>query len=103
MAAAPPVAKPDRSKPPALGPVRALKLPPMQRLRLSNGVPVLLVADGEAADIVREASELAFSLSRVELRAETGEGGELVVSLPVPAGRRPFGVHCRRSGRTSLG
>ena len=42
-AAARPVAKPDRSKPPALGPVRALKLPPVQRLRLSNGVPVLLM------------------------------------------------------------
>jgi zinc protease len=36
-------AKPDRSKPPALGPVRALKLPPVQKLRLSNGLPVLLV------------------------------------------------------------
>lgn len=46
-AAAPPVAKPDRSKPPALGPVRALKLPPVQRLRLSNGIPVLLVEQHE--------------------------------------------------------
>ena len=36
-------AKPDRSKPPALGPVRALKLPPTQKLKLANGVPVLLV------------------------------------------------------------
>jgi zinc protease len=40
-------AKPDRSKPPALGPVRALKLPPVQKLRLSNGVPVLLVEQHE--------------------------------------------------------
>ena len=46
-ASARPVAKPDRSKPPALGPVRALKLPPVQRLRLSNGVPVLLVEHHE--------------------------------------------------------
>ena len=46
-AAARPVAKPDRSKPPALGPVRALKLPPVQRLRLSNGIPVLLVEQHE--------------------------------------------------------
>lgn len=38
-----PPAKPDRSKPPALGPVRQLKLPPVQKLRLSNGLPVLLV------------------------------------------------------------
>ena len=46
-AATRPVAKPDRSKPPALGPVRALKLPPVQRLRLSNGVAVLLVEQHE--------------------------------------------------------
>ncbi|HEY6065845.1 MAG TPA: pitrilysin family protein [Thermoanaerobaculia bacterium] len=39
--------KPDRSKPPALGPVRPLKLPPVQRLRLSNGLPVLLVEQHE--------------------------------------------------------
>jgi predicted Zn-dependent peptidase len=36
-------AKPDRSKPPALGPVRPLKLPPVQKLRLGNGLPVLLL------------------------------------------------------------
>ncbi len=35
--------KPDRSKPPALGPVRPLKLPPVQELHLSNGVPVFLI------------------------------------------------------------
>jgi len=40
-------AKPDRSKPPALGPVRALKLPLVQKLRLSNGLPVLLVESHE--------------------------------------------------------
>jgi len=34
---------PDRSKPPALGPVRPLQLPPVQKLRLSNGLPVLVV------------------------------------------------------------
>ena len=39
--------KPDRSKPPALGPVRALKLPPVQKLQLSNGLPVLLVESRE--------------------------------------------------------
>jgi len=35
--------KPDRSKPPALGSVRPLKLPPVSELHLSNGVPVFLV------------------------------------------------------------
>jgi predicted Zn-dependent peptidase len=39
--------KPDRSKPPALGPVRALKLPPVQKLRLGNGLPVMLVLSRE--------------------------------------------------------
>ena len=39
----PPAAKPDRSKRPALGPVRELKLPPVQKLQLGNGLPVLLV------------------------------------------------------------
>lgn len=46
-AAAGSVAKPDRSKPPALGPVRTLKLPPVQKLTLSNGLPVLLVEQHE--------------------------------------------------------
>lgn len=40
-------AKPDRSKPPALGPIRALKLPPVQKLQLANGLPVLLVESHE--------------------------------------------------------
>jgi predicted Zn-dependent peptidase len=40
-------ARPDRSKPPALGPVRALKLPPVQKLRLGNGLSVLLVESHE--------------------------------------------------------
>jgi len=43
LAAAPLLAQPDRSRPPKPGPVRALKLPPVERLALSNGVGVLLV------------------------------------------------------------
>jgi len=34
---------PDRSHPPSPGPPPALRLPPIQRLKLSNGVPVILV------------------------------------------------------------
>lgn len=34
---------PDRSKPPELGPPRQLKLPPVQHLKLSNGLPVVLM------------------------------------------------------------
>ncbi len=34
---------PDRSKPPGLGPSPALKLPPVQRFKLSNGLPVVIM------------------------------------------------------------
>ena len=34
---------PDRSKPPALGPAPAVKLPTIQKLKLSNGLPVWIV------------------------------------------------------------
>ena len=43
LAAAPLLAQTDRSSPPKPGPVRLLKLPGIERLRLSNGLPVLLV------------------------------------------------------------
>ncbi|MEW6511335.1 MAG: pitrilysin family protein [Bacteroidota bacterium] len=36
-------AQPDRSAPPKLGPPPALKLPPIQHLKLSNGIPVVLL------------------------------------------------------------
>lgn len=35
--------KPDRSKPPELGPPGALKLPPIERFKLSNGLQVILM------------------------------------------------------------
>ncbi len=38
---------PDRSGPPKLGPAPSLKLPPIQHLRLSNGLPVLLLEKHE--------------------------------------------------------
>jgi predicted Zn-dependent peptidase len=38
---------PDRSKPPALGPAPELKLPPIQRATLSNGLPIVLVESHE--------------------------------------------------------
>ncbi len=43
LTASPLVAQADRSRPPKPGPVRPLKLPPFERLSLSNGVGVLLV------------------------------------------------------------
>lgn len=36
-------AQPDRSGPPKLGPPPALKLPPIQHLKLTNGIPVILL------------------------------------------------------------
>ncbi len=38
---------PDRSKPPALGPAPALKLPAIQKTRLANGLPVWIVEQHE--------------------------------------------------------
>ncbi len=35
--------RPDRSKPPALGPVARLTLPPIEKRALANGVPVWVV------------------------------------------------------------
>jgi predicted Zn-dependent peptidase len=47
---------PDRSKPPALGPAPSLKLPPIQKRMLSNGLPVWVVEAHEVplvqADLV---------------------------------------------------
>ncbi|MFB3906003.1 MAG: M16 family metallopeptidase [Acidobacteriota bacterium] len=38
---------PDRSKPPELGPAPTLKLPPIEHLKLSNGLPVVLLQKHE--------------------------------------------------------
>jgi predicted Zn-dependent peptidase len=43
VAASPLLAQADRSKPPKPGPARPLKLPPVERLSLSNGMSVLLL------------------------------------------------------------
>ena len=39
--------RPDRSKPPALGPAPQLKLPPIQKHKLANGLPVWVVEQHE--------------------------------------------------------
>lgn len=43
LLASPALAQAERSAPPKPGPVRPLRLPPVERLALSNGLPVLLV------------------------------------------------------------
>lgn len=42
-----PASAPDRSRPPALGPAPALKMPPIQKRTLSNGVPVWIIESHE--------------------------------------------------------
>lgn len=62
---------PDRSRPPAAGPAPALKLPPVQKRMLSNGLPVWLIESHEVP------------LVQVTLLVRAGSGDD-------PAGR--FGV-----------
>lgn len=70
-------ARPDRSKPPAAGPVRPLKLPPVHQLRLSNDVPVLLVEMHEVpvvqANVVVRAGAGADPLDRPGLASLTAD------------------------------
>ena len=47
LSAAPYAQAPDRSKPPAIGPAPALKMPPIQKSKLSNGLAVWIVEHHE--------------------------------------------------------
>jgi predicted Zn-dependent peptidase len=68
---------PDRSHPPKPGPVRELKLPPVERLKLSNGVGVLLVGMHEVPAVevilVLRAGAVADPAGREGLAAMTAE------------------------------
>jgi predicted Zn-dependent peptidase len=82
---------PDRSRPPKPGPVRELKLPPVERLKLSNGVNVLLVAMHEVpaveAILVLRAGATADPAGREGVAAMTaamldeGAGGKDALAL----------------------
>jgi zinc protease len=76
-AQAPAPARPDRSKPPAAGPVRPLKLPPVQQLHLSNGLPVLLLELHEvpvvSANVVVRAGAGADPVDRPGLASLTAD------------------------------
>lgn len=53
---------PDRSKPPAPGPAPSLKLPPIQHLKLSNGLPVILMEKHEVPLVQVELISLSGSV-----------------------------------------
>ena len=76
--------RPDRSKPPALGPVARLTLPPIQKRTLSNGLPVWIVESHEVP------------LVQVNLVVHAGSGDD-------PAGEfgagQPDGGHAGRGRR----
>ena len=81
----------DRSKPPVPGPVRPLKLPPVSRMALSNGLPVLvveshevpivtvllLVKSGAAADPIEKAGLASMTADMLD----EGAGGKDSLAL----------------------
>lgn len=81
----------DRSKPPTPGPARPLRLPAVQRLALSNGLPVLLAESHEvpvaAVTLVVRAGAVADPLDRPGLAAfaadllDEGAGGRGALAL----------------------
>jgi len=82
---------PDRSHPPKPGPVKPLKLPPVERLKLSNGIGVLLVGMHEVPVVevilVLRAGAVADPAGREGLAAMTadmldeGAGGKDALAL----------------------
>ncbi len=77
LAASPLLAQADRSAPPKPGPVRPLKLPPIERLALSNGIKVVLVGMHEVPVVevvlVVRAGATADPTGREGLAAMTAE------------------------------
>ena len=67
----------DRSKPPSAGSPKALKLPPVQKLALSNGLPLILVEMREVPSIeialVVKAGAASDPLNRIGVAAMTAE------------------------------
>lgn len=67
----------DRSKPPAVGSPKPLKLPPLQKLALTNGLPVILVEMREVPSIemqlVVKAGAASDPLNRTGIAAMTAE------------------------------
>ena len=91
LATAPLLAQADRSHPPKPGPVKPLKLPPVERLKLSNGIGVVLVGMHEVPVVevilVLRAGAVADPAGREGLAAMTadmldeGAGGKDALAL----------------------
>jgi zinc protease len=91
LGAAPLRAQADRSHPPKPGPVKPLKLPPVERLKLSNGIGVVLVGMHEVpmaeVILVLRAGAVADPAGREGLAAMTadmldeGAGGKDALAL----------------------
>ena len=91
LAASSVLAQADRSRPPKPGPVRELKLPPVERLKLSNGVNVLLLGVHEVpvaeVILVLRAGAVADPAGREGLASMTasmldeGAGGKDALAL----------------------
>ncbi|HEY4613642.1 MAG TPA: pitrilysin family protein [Bacteroidota bacterium] len=78
--------KADRSKPPALGQAPTLKLPPVQRLKLSNGLPVVLMEKHDVPLV--QINLIVNSGSGMDPAGKTGLAGITADMLDEGAGTR---------------
>ena len=77
---------PDRSKPPAVGPAPSLKLPAIQKLKLSNGLPVWLVEHHEVP--LAQINVIVRSGSAADPIGKYGVGSLTAAMLDEGAGTR---------------
>jgi zinc protease len=77
---------PDRTKPPAIGPAPSLKLPTIQKLKLSNGVPVWLVEHHEVP--LAQINVIVRSGSAADPIGKYGVGSLTAAMLDEGAGTR---------------
>lgn len=77
---------PDRSQPPVLGPPPSLKLPPLQHLKLSNGIPVTLMEKRQVPLIQIELLVAAGSVN--DPKGKTGLASLAAAMMEEGAGER---------------
>lgn len=77
---------PDRSRPPQVGPPPELKLPPIQRLQLSNGLPVVLFEKHEVPLV--QVNVLIKAGSAMDPADKAGLASMTLAMLDEGAGRR---------------
>jgi predicted Zn-dependent peptidase len=78
--------KPDRSKPPAIGPAPSLKMPPIQKQRLSNGLNVWIVEHHEVP--LAQVNVIVRSGSAADPIGKYGVGSLAAAMLDEGAGTR---------------